>query len=104
MKTQINEAKRMQQLAGLITESQLTEDQSFFNDFKNFIDNYLKGSDQDVDVSDTNSFDELKQKIDDYWGWEDEQTMNMLEKFIKDYFDTNQIIYMFENYIKNNIQ
>jgi hypothetical protein len=104
MKKQINEAKRMQQLAGLITESQLTEDQSFFNDFKNFIDNYLKGSDQDVDVSDTNSFDELKQKIDDYWGWEDEQTMNMLEKFIKDYFDTNQIIYMFENYIKNNIQ
>ena len=104
MKTQINEAKRMQQLAGLITESQLTEDQSFFNDFKNFVDNYLKGSDQDVDVSDTNSFDELKQKIDDYWGWEDEQTMNMLEKFIKDYFDTNQIIYMFENYIKNNIQ
>jgi hypothetical protein len=104
MKKQINEAKRMQQLAGLITESQLTEDQSFFNDFKNFIDNYLKGSDQDVDVSDTNSFDELKQKIDDYWGWEDEQTMNMLEKFIKDYFNTNQIIYMFENYIKNNIQ
>jgi hypothetical protein len=104
MKKQINEAKRMQQLAGLIIESQLTEDQSFFNDFKNFIDNYLKGSDQDVDVSDTNSFDELKQKIDDYWGWEDEQTMNMLEKFIKDYFDTNQIIYMFENYIKNNIQ
>ena len=101
------EQLRMQMLSGIITESQykskLNEDQSFFNIFKNFVNDYLQNSDQDVDVSNATSFDELKQIIDDYWGWEDEQTMWMLEKFIKNHFDRDQIIYMFTNYIENNI-
>ena len=88
------EQLKMQKLAGLITESEykakLNEDSSsFFNSFKQFVINYLKEGDQDVDVSQTNSFDELKNKIDDYWGWGDEQTVWMLESFITEYFNIN---------------
>jgi hypothetical protein len=99
------ETLRMQMLAGIITENEyINENQSsFFNTFKQFVIDYLKEGDQDVDVSQTNSFDELKNKINEYWGWEDEQTVWMLEKFIKSYFDTDQIVYMLENYIRNNI-
>ena len=102
------EQLKMQKLAGLITESEykakLNEDSSsFFNSLKQFVINYLKEGDQDVDVSQANSFDELKNMIDEYWGWEDEQTIWMLEKFIKSYFDKDQIVYMLENYIRDNM-
>jgi hypothetical protein len=95
---------KMQKLAGLITESQIIENQNdFFQSLKNFVIDYLQESDQDVDVSNAQSFDELKQIIDDYWGWEDEQTLLMLDKFIKSYYDKDQIIGMLEREIRNNL-
>lgn len=94
----------MQKLAGLITESQIIENQNgFFQSLKNFVIDYLQEGDQDVDVSNAQSFDELKQIIDDYWGWEDEQTLLMLDKFIKSYYDKDQIIGMLEREIRNNL-
>ena len=95
---------KMQKLAGLITESQIIENQNdFFQSLKNFVIDYLQEGDQDVDVSNAQSFDELKQIIDDYWGWEDEQTFWMLDKFIKSYYDKDQIIGMLEREIRNNL-
>jgi hypothetical protein len=95
---------KMQKLAGLITESQIIENQNdFFQSLKNFVIDYLQEGDQDVDVSNAQSFDELKQIIDDYWGWEDEQTLLMLDKFIKSYYDKDQIIGMLEREIRNNL-
>ena len=46
----------------------------------------------------------MKNMIDEYWGWENEQTIGMLEKFIKSYFDEDQIVYMLENYIRDNME
>jgi DNA-binding transcriptional regulator PaaX len=79
----------------------LNEDQSFFNNFKNFVDNYFKNSDQNIDVSNTNSFDELMKMVDDYW--DQDQTKDMLEAFINDYFDNDQILGMYINFIEQNL-
>ena len=79
----------------------LNEDQSFFNNFKNFVDNYFKNSDQNIDVSNTNSFDELMKMVDGYW--DQDQTKDMLEVFINDYFDNDQILGMYLNFIEQNI-
>lgn len=79
----------------------LNEDQSFFNNFKNFVDNYFKNSDQNIDVSNTNSFDELMKMVDDYW--DQDQTKDMLEAFINDYFDNDQILGMYMNFIEQNL-
>jgi hypothetical protein len=79
----------------------LNEDQSFFNNFKNFVDNYFKNSDQNIDVSNTNSFDELMGMVDNYW--DQDQTKDMLEAFINGYFDSDQILGMYMNFIEQNL-
>jgi hypothetical protein len=79
----------------------LEEDQSFFNNFKNFVDNYFKNSDQNIDVSNTNSFDELMKMVDDYW--DQNQTKDMLGAFINGYFDNDQILGMYINFIEQNL-
>ena len=79
----------------------LEEDQYFFNNFKNFVDNYFKNSDQGIDVSNTNSFDELMKMVDNYW--DQNQTKDMLEAFINGYFDNDQILGMYMNFIEQNL-
>lgn len=79
----------------------LEEDQYFFNNFKNFVDNYFKNSDQGIDVSNTNSFDELMKMVDNYW--DQGQTKDMLEAFINGYFDSDQILGMYMNFIEQNL-
>jgi len=83
-KQQMDEVKRMKQLAGLI-EAFINNPGGTvpFNVFRDFVQKWLENGEQNADVSKTTSFDELQDIIDDYWGWEDEQTVWMLSSFIE---------------------
>ena len=99
MKQPLNEQFiRMQKLAGVLTEN---TNPALFKYFKKFVNNYFKNSDQDIDVSNTKSYEELMEMVDNYW--DDEQTKDMLEAWIKDYFDHDQIGGMYRDFIELNM-
>lgn len=79
MKTQLNEIKRMQQLAGLITENQINEEDSnildLINDYKSNAYTLDQGYDFDVDEMEAKQ-ENIKQQIIDLKG---EQYFEMVD-------------------------
>lgn len=64
-----------------------------FDVFKNYVYNYLKDSDQiedgdelDIALKNAKDMNDIEQAIDDYWGWNDEQTVWMLASFINNVY------------------
>lgn len=59
--------------------------------FKQFVYDWLNKGFQfenqpefEAKIQNAQSFDDIKNAIDEWWGWEDEQTVDMLEYFIKE--------------------
>jgi hypothetical protein len=64
-----------------------------FDVFKQYVYDYLKNSDQiedgdatEVALKNAENFDDIEEAINDYWGWEDEQTVWMLASFIENVY------------------
>jgi len=83
MKIQLNEVRRMQQLAGLINESQLNEETKSYIDLKQAIEDTLGGNIPDFYFDSNGNIVSINYDASDYYGISPNSFIAKVKKIIK---------------------
>jgi hypothetical protein len=88
-----------------VNEIKVNKPGNAFEIFKQYVYDYLKegyqfeegeNSELEVALKNAENFDDIEEAINDYWGWEDEQTVWMLASFIENVYIKGKTKYQYD--------